>query len=57
MSGFWIAIGALIPSIGLGVLFYFVMRSIIRADRNERAQLAELDRQEAEAEGETASEK
>jgi uncharacterized protein (DUF2062 family) len=57
MSGFWIAIGALIPSIGLGVLFYFVMRSVIRADRNERAQLAELDRQEAEAEGETTSEK
>ena len=36
MSGFrTIAVG-LVPSIGLGVLFWYVMRTIIRADRNER---------------------
>jgi len=52
MSGFWISVGALLPSLGVGLLFYFVMRSILRADRNERAQLAELDRLEAQAEAE-----
>lgn len=50
MENFWIGLGALVPSIGVGVLFYFVMRNVIRADRNERAQLAELDRLEAESE-------
>ncbi len=46
MTGFWTAVAAIIPSIGVGVLFYFAMRFIVRADRNERAQLAELDRVE-----------
>ncbi|WP_435298578.1 hypothetical protein [Timonella sp. A28] len=46
MTGFWTAVAAIIPSIGVGVLFYFAMRFIVRADRNERAQLAELDREE-----------
>ncbi|HET8968129.1 MAG TPA: hypothetical protein VFN06_01725 [Gaiellaceae bacterium] len=39
----WPAVSALIPSIGVGVLFYFAMRAIVRADRNERAALARLD--------------
>jgi F0F1-type ATP synthase membrane subunit c/vacuolar-type H+-ATPase subunit K len=43
MDGFWIGLAALVPSIGVGILFYFVMRFVIRADRNERAQLVELD--------------
>ncbi|WP_265522499.1 hypothetical protein [Oerskovia flava] len=43
MSDFWPAVGALIPSIGVGVLFYVAMRYIVRADRNERRALAELD--------------
>ncbi|WP_062516185.1 hypothetical protein [Demequina gelatinilytica] len=29
-----------IPSIGVGALFWYVMRAVIRADRNERAALA-----------------
>lgn len=41
---FWTALAALVPSIGVGVIFYFVMRFVVRADRNERASLAELDR-------------
>ena len=39
----WPVVSALIPSIGVGVLFYFAMRAIVRADRNERAGLARLD--------------
>ncbi len=34
---------ALIPSIGVGALFWFAMRSIIQADRKERQALARLD--------------
>lgn len=36
-----------IPSIGVALLFWFVMRAVIRADRNERASIAQ---QEAEIE-------
>jgi hypothetical protein len=41
------AVAALIPSIGVGLLFWYVVRLIISADRNERRALAELDRQAA----------
>ncbi len=40
---------ALIPSIGVGLLFYFAIRAILRADRNERAALARMDREAAAA--------
>lgn len=33
---FWFEAGALVPSIGVGLLFWFVIRSILRADRAER---------------------
>lgn len=51
MDNVWAAVGALVPSIGVGVIFYFAMRFVVRADRNERLQLAELDRLATEAEG------
>ena len=54
MDTFWQAAAALVPSIGVGLIFYLVMRFIIRADRNERASLAELDRIEA-SEGDVAA--
>ncbi|PFG35261.1 hypothetical protein [Sanguibacter antarcticus] len=47
MDTFWQVAEALVPSIGVGVIFYIAMRFIIRADRNERANLAELDRIES----------
>ncbi|WP_264031608.1 hypothetical protein [Cellulosimicrobium sp. SH8] len=51
----WPVVSALIPSIGVGVLFYFAMRAIVRADRNERAALARLDaEQESAADGNAA---
>lgn len=43
-----VAVG-LIPSIGVGLLFWFVMRAVLRADRREREALAQIDREEAQA--------
>ncbi|MBX9244841.1 hypothetical protein ICW40_08455 [Actinotalea ferrariae] len=34
---------ALIPSIGVGAVFWFAMRAIIQADRRERQAVARLD--------------
>ena len=39
------AIGALLPPIGVGLLFWFAIRSIMRADRSERASLAAAERE------------
>ncbi|WP_199224415.1 hypothetical protein [Serinibacter arcticus] len=38
MSDFWANLGALVPSIGVLALFGIVVRSMIQADRKERAQ-------------------
>lgn len=38
-------LGALTPSVGVGLIFWLGMRKIIHADRNERAAQAALDRQ------------
>jgi len=57
VSTFWTSVAALVPSIGVGVLFYFAMRFIIRADRNERANLARLDAEEDAREAAVASPK
>jgi hypothetical protein len=38
---------ALAPSAGVGLLFWFAMRKIVRADRNEREALARLDAEDA----------
>lgn len=35
-SGFWFEAGALLPSIGVGLLFWFVISALLRADRRER---------------------
>lgn len=35
-GNFWFEAGALVPSIGVGLLFWFVIRAILRADRRER---------------------
>lgn len=41
------ALAALVPPAGVGLLFWFVMRGVIQADRRERAALARLDAEEA----------
>ena len=38
---------ALLPSIGVGILFYIVIRALVNADRNERAALKRLDAEDA----------
>jgi len=44
-DGFLWEVSALIPSIGAGLLFWFVVRAIMRADRGERR--AERDAEQA----------
>ncbi len=41
-------IAGLIPSVGVGLLFWFAMRKIVRADRNERAALEQMGAEERE---------
>ncbi|WP_062465971.1 hypothetical protein [Demequina maris] len=50
-----VAIG-IIPSIGVGLIFWFAMRAVIRADRNERAALAREDAEAAAREAEKGAE-
>ncbi|MFC0674077.1 hypothetical protein [Brachybacterium hainanense] len=44
MAGFLFEAGALLPSIGVGLLFWFVIRAILRADRREREAERQADR-------------
>jgi hypothetical protein len=37
---------ALAPTISLGLIFWFVMRSILRADRTERKEYARIEAEE-----------
>lgn len=46
-TDFWgNAIFSLVPTIALGLVFWFVIRAIIRADRNERKVYAEMEAEE-----------
>jgi len=38
------ALGALVPSIGVGLLFWYIVRAMIHADRRERAAVAAMER-------------
>jgi hypothetical protein len=42
-------LAALLPSVGLGVIFWVVIRAIMNADRTERAALARMDAADAAA--------
>ena len=43
-TDFWgNAIFSLVPTIALGLVFWFVIRAIIRADRNERKVYSEME--------------
>ena len=48
-------IAGLIPSVGVGLLFWFAMRKIVRADRNERAALERMDTDEREVDDRTSA--
>lgn len=38
-------LAGLTPSVGVGLLFWFAMRKIMRADRHEREALERMDRE------------
>jgi len=40
------AVAALVPSIGVGLLFWYVIRAMVSGDRRERAAMAALDEAE-----------
>lgn len=43
MTGFWGGVAALLPPVGVGLIFWVVMRAIVQADRRERAAMARLE--------------
>ena len=43
MGTFLDAAAALVPSVAVGLIFWFAMRAIIRADRRERAAMARME--------------
>ena len=47
MSGLEAVLVSVLPSVGIGLIFWYVMRAVIRADRRERAELAKIDAEEA----------
>ncbi|CAN5371309.1 hypothetical protein BH11ACT1_BH11ACT1_24680 [soil metagenome] len=48
MNAFWSVFAAVVPSIGVGLLFWLAMRSLVNADRTERAAIARMDARERE---------
>jgi hypothetical protein len=46
-TDFWgNAIFSLVPTVLFGLLFWFILRAIIRSDRNERASYAKVEAEE-----------
>ena len=50
MNPLFTALAALLPSIGVGLLFWFAIRALVNADRTERQALARMDAAERRAE-------
>jgi hypothetical protein len=47
IENYWLnALYSVTPTIVIGLIFWFVMRAIIRADRHERDAYAEIEREE-----------
>jgi flagellar biosynthesis/type III secretory pathway M-ring protein FliF/YscJ len=52
IENFWLnAAYSLTPTILIGLVFWFVMRTILRADRGERDAYADIEREEREKRG------
>ena len=49
MDGFWGVVWALGPTVCVGLLFWFVMRAILRADRTEREAQARYEAEQLDA--------
>jgi hypothetical protein len=50
MNPLFTALAALLPSIGVGLLFWFAIRALVNADRTERQAMARMDAAERQAE-------
>ncbi|SNS62734.1 hypothetical protein SAMN06309944_1067 [Micrococcales bacterium KH10] len=46
MDGVVGVVSTVAPSIGVGLIFFFAIRAVIRADRREREYLRELDEED-----------
>lgn len=47
MADYWVAVfWTLLPTVLVSVLFYFILRSILRADRTERRVYARMEAEE-----------
>jgi len=52
IQDFWLnAIFSLVPTILIGLIFWFIMRNILRADRTERDTLKKYEAEERERRG------
>jgi hypothetical protein len=47
VSGVWPYVAALIPSAGVGFLFWLVIKNLIEGDRKERLAHSQFDREQA----------
>ena len=55
MSDIWPYIAALIPSVGVGILFYIVIKNMIEGDRKERLAHSQWEAEEAKRRAEEKS--
>ncbi len=46
MDDFWPAVYALAPTVLIGLVFWFIMRALIRSDKSERKALAKIEAEE-----------
>ena len=46
MDGIWADFAALLPTVAVGLIFWFIMRAIIRSDKTERKTLAKYEAEE-----------
>ncbi len=52
MDNFWVAAAwSILPTLGVSVVFVFVLRGIIRSDRTERKAHAQIEAEERAARG------
>ena len=46
MDIFWDVVGSIIPPVFIGLLFWFIMRAILRADSKEREVYSQIEAEE-----------
>jgi hypothetical protein len=52
MENFWVAAAwSLLPTVGVSIVFFFVVRGILRFDRTERKVHAQIEAEERAARG------